>query len=74
MPEDGFANADFGGGVEEAVDLVIGGGFEHDFAEEGFLAVAAAAGVLGVLVVVEGVIGGLAEVAAAEDEAAEAEV
>ncbi|KAG6419453.1 hypothetical protein SASPL_121675 [Salvia splendens] len=68
--EDGLGDAELGGGVEEAGDLVVGGGVEHDFVEEGLLAVAAAAGVLGVGVVVEGVVGGLAEVAAAEDEAA----
>ena len=70
----GFGVADFGGGVEEGDDLVVGGGVEHDFVEEGGLSIAAGAAVLGALVVVECVIGGLAEVAAAEDELAEGEV
>lgn len=54
--------------------MILGGICEHDFLEEVFFAVAAAAAVLGVLVIVEGVVGGLAEVAAAENEVAEAEV
>ncbi|CAN6706362.1 unnamed protein product [Malus baccata var. baccata] len=64
----GFGDADLGGGVEEARDLVVGGVLEHDLVEEGVFAIAAGSAVLGVLVVVEGVVGGLAEVAAAEDE------
>lgn len=70
----GFRLADFGGGVEEGDDFVVGGGVEHYLLEEGGFAVAAGAAVLGVLVVVEGVVGCLAEIAAAEDEIAEGEV
>ncbi|KAF7822908.1 hypothetical protein G2W53_021052 [Senna tora] len=70
----GFGDADTCGGVEEGGDSVIGGVLEHDFVEEGGLAVAAGAAVLGVLVVVEGVVGGLYEVAAAKDELAEIQV
>lgn len=47
MNEDGFRDGDFGGGVEEGGDLVVGRRWsEHDFLEEGFLAIATAAGVL----------------------------
>ncbi len=74
MEKKGFGLADFGSGVKEVDDLIVGGGVEHDFVEEGGLSIAAGATVLGVLVVVEGVVGGLAEVAAAEDEFAEGEV
>lgn len=74
MEEKGLREADTCGGVEEGGDLVVGGVLEHDFVEEGGVAVAAGAGVLGVGVVVESVVGGLAEVAAAEDESAEVEV
>ena len=74
MEKEGFGVADFGGGVDEGDDLVVGGGVEHEAVEEGGLAVAAGATVFGVLVVVEGVVGCLAEVAAAEDEFAEGEV
>lgn len=55
--------------------MVIGRGrLEHDFVEEGLFAVATAAGVLRVFVVVESVVGGLTEVAAAEDECTEGDV
>lgn len=63
-----------GGGVQEASDSVIGSVVKHDFIEERGLAVPAAAGVLGVGVVVEGVVGGLAEVATPQDEESQAEV
>lgn len=65
---------DAGGAVEEAGDGVVLSGREADLLEEVVLAVSAAAGVLGVLVVVEGIVGGLAEVSAAEDELPEGEV
>lgn len=74
MEDKGFGDRDTCGGVEEARDFVVSGVSEHDLVEEGGLAVAAGAAVGGVLVVVEGVVGGLDEVAAPEDEAAEVEV
>lgn len=74
MEEEGFGDGDTCGGVEEARDGVVSGVLEHDFVEEGGFAVAAGAAVDGVLVVVEGVVGGLDEVATAEDEVAEVEV
>lgn len=60
-------DADFCCGVEETRDLVVGSICEHDFLEKVLLAVSAAAAVLGVFVVVEGIVGGLAEVAAPEN-------
>lgn len=74
VEEEGFGDGDPCGGVEEGGDGVVGGVVEHDLLEEGGLSVAAGAAVEGVLVVVEGVVGGLDEVAAAEDEASEVEV
>lgn len=65
---------DFGGGVEESGDLVIRSSSKHDFLKEVILAVSAAATVPRVFVVVEGVVGGLTEVAASENEVAEVEV
>lgn len=71
MEEEGLGDGDSGGGVEEGGDAVVVGVVEHDLSEEGGLAVAAGAAEGGVFVVVEGVVGGLDEVAAAEDEGAE---
>ncbi|KAF7833910.1 hypothetical protein G2W53_008769 [Senna tora] len=72
--EKSLGNADAGGCVEEGGDGVIGGVVELDLMEEGGFTVAAGAAEAGVGVVVEGVVGGLNEVAASEDEVAEAEV
>ncbi|GMN63625.1 hypothetical protein TIFTF001_032699 [Ficus carica] len=66
--------ADARGGVDEGDDLVAGGVLQHDVAEEGVLGVAGVAAVGGDGVGVKGVVGGLAEVAAPEDELAEAQV
>lgn len=74
MEEEGFVDADSGRGIYKVVHLVIVRVFEHDFVEELGSAVAAAATVGRVCVVVEGVIGGLAEVAAPENELAEVKV
>lgn len=74
MEEEGFRDGDFSGGVEEGRDLVGGSGLEHDFVEERLLAVATAAGVLGVFVVVESIVGCLAEVTAPENEGPEGDV
>lgn len=74
MEEQGLGEADAGGGVEEGNDVVVGGVREEDFAEDGRLAEAAGAAVLGVLVAVEGVVGDLAEIAATENESPEREV
>ena len=74
MEEKRFGDGDARGGVEEARDGIVVGFIEHDLAEERGLAVAAGAAVEGVLVVVEGVVGGLDEVPAAEDQVAEVRV
>lgn len=74
MKEDRLRQADSCCGVEKGGDFVTGGVLENDFLEEGLLSIATAPAILGVLIVVEGVVGGLAEVAAPEDEAAEVQV
>lgn len=74
MKEDRLRQADSCCGIEKGGDFVTGGVLENDFLEEGLLSIATAPAILGVLIVVEGVVGGLAEVAAPEDEAAEVEV
>lgn len=48
--------------------------FKHDFVEERGFAIATRAAVFGVLVVVEGVVGGLTKVPTLEDEFAEGEI
>lgn len=74
MKEKGLGDADTCGAVEKEEDFVIGGVLEHDLLEEGGLPVAAGTTVLGVLVVVEGIVGGLYEVAGAEDEPSKVQV
>jgi len=71
VEEEGLGNGDSGGGVEERCNVVVVGVVEHDLSEEGGLAVAAGAAEWRILVVVEGVVGALDEVAATEDEGAE---
>lgn len=70
MEQEGFRETDASGGVEERFYSVIGGRVQHDLVEERELSVAAAATKLGILVVVESVVCGLAKVTAAEDEIA----
>lgn len=67
MEQERFRETDPSSGIQKRFHSVIGGRFQHDFVEESGLAIAAGAAELGVLVVVEGVIRGLAEVATAED-------
>lgn len=74
MEEEGLGDTDAGGGIEEGNDVVGGGVGKEACAENGGLAVAAGAAVLGVLVAVEGVVGDLAEVSATEDELPKSEV
>jgi len=71
VEEEGLGDGDPCGGIEERRDVIILGAVQHDLAEEGGLAVAAGAAVERVLVVVEGVVGGLDEVPAPEDQGAE---
>ncbi|GMN29885.1 hypothetical protein TIFTF001_002607 [Ficus carica] len=72
--EDFVGVVDAGCGVDKGGDFVAGGVLQHDVAEEGVLGVAGVAAVGGDGVGVKGVVGGLAEVAAPEDELAEAQV
>jgi len=74
MEKEGFGEADTSSGVEERGDLIVFGVVKHHFMKEVALAVPASAAIPGVLVVVEGIICGLAEVATSENKFAEAEV
>ncbi|KAL1363180.1 hypothetical protein AAHE18_03G131900 [Arachis hypogaea] len=69
-----FGDGHARGAVQKARDSVTFEIIKHDFLEERGLPVTAGAAVGGVFVVVEGVIGGLDEVAAAEDEVEEVRV
>lgn len=74
MEHEGFREADAGGGVEEGGDFIIGGVNEHDLWEQRFDTVSAGAAVFGVLVIDEGVVSSLTEVAAAYNVFTEREI